>query len=166
MLYHLVLYLQICQVPSEADGCVSGEVVYDLQQSTVNIFTMAYTESSLSRLNKDGLIRIALEMQNSKLGTNSVLTDIKNELSKLRKSYNKLEADLAVSKSVTEIMRKQIVMLERKSWSNEQYSSRECLEISGSPSSTEDSQLEVILLQIFEKMDVKVQKQYRIHLMI
>ena len=57
-------------------------------------------------------------------------------------------------------------MLERKSWSNEQYSSRECLEISGSPSSTEDSQLEVILLQIFEKMDVKVQKQYRIHLMI
>lgn len=58
-------------------------------------------------------------MQNSKLDINSILTDINNELSKLRKSYNKLEIDLAVSKSVAEIMRKQIVMLEQKSWSNE-----------------------------------------------
>ena len=61
-------------------------------------------------------------MQNSKLDINSiltVLTDINNELSELRKSYNKLEIDLAVSKSVAEIMRKQIVMLEQKSWSNE-----------------------------------------------
>ena len=48
---------------------------------------MAYTESSLSRLNKDDLIRIALDKQNSKLYTNSILTDIKNERSKLRKSY-------------------------------------------------------------------------------
>ena len=61
-------------------------------------------------------------MQNSKLDINSiltVLTDINNELSELQKSYNKLEIDLAVSKSVAEIMRKQIVILERKSWSNE-----------------------------------------------
>lgn len=58
-------------------------------------------------------------MQNSKLDINSILTDINNELSELRKSYNKLEIDLAVSKSVAEIMRKQIVMLEQKSWSNE-----------------------------------------------
>ena len=50
-------------------------------------------------------------------------------------------------------------MLERKSWSNEQYSRRECLEISGLPSSTEDSQLEGTVLQIFEKMDVKVYPQ-------
>ena len=58
-------------------------------------------------------------MQNSKLDINSILTDVNNELSKLRKSYNKLEIDLAVSKSVAEIMKKQIVMLEQKSWSNE-----------------------------------------------
>ena len=58
---------------------------------------MTYTESSLSKLNKDVLIRIALDMQNSKLDTDLILTDIKNKLSKLRKSYNKVEADLAVS---------------------------------------------------------------------
>ena len=47
-------------------------------------------------------------------------------------------------------------MLERKSWSNEQYSRRECLKISGLPSSTEDSQLAGTVLQTFEKVDVKV----------
>ena len=85
---------------------------------------MAYTESSLPKLNKDNLTRIALDMQNLKLDINSILTDINNELSELRKNYNKLEVDLAVFKSVTEIMRKQIVMLERTSWSNEQYTRR------------------------------------------
>ena len=120
---------------------------------------MAYTESSLSRLNKDDFIHIALDMQNLKLDTNSILADIKNKLSELRKGYNKLEADLAVSKSVIEIMRKQIVMQERKSWSHEQYSRRECLEIFGLLSSTEDSQLEGTVLQIFQKMDVKVDPQ-------
>ena len=85
---------------------------------------MAYTESSLPKLNKDDLIRIALDMQNLKLDINSILTDISNELSELRKNYNKLEVDLAVFKSVTEIMRKQIAMLERTSWSNEQYTRR------------------------------------------
>ena len=73
---------------------------------------MAYTESSLSKTNKEDVIDIvALDMQNSKLGNNSILTDIKSKLYELRKSYDKLEADLAASKSVTEIMRKQIVML-------------------------------------------------------
>ena len=121
-----------------------------MQQSTVNISTMTYAVSSLSKLNKDDLIRIATDMQNSKLDTNLILTDIKKELSELQKSINKLEADLAVSKSVTEIMRKQIVMLEKISWSTEQYSRRECLEISVLPSNTEDSQLEITALQIFE----------------
>ena len=79
---------------------------------------MAYTKSSLSRINKDDLIRIALDMQNLKLDTKSVSINIKNEISELRKSYSKLQNDLAVSKSVTEIMKKQIVMLERKSWNN------------------------------------------------
>ena len=90
---------------------------------------MAYTKSSLSRLNKDDFIRIALDMQSSKL----------------RKSYKKLEADSSVFKSVTETMRRQIVILERKSWSNEQCLRPECLEISGLSSSTENSQLDGIV---------------------
>ena len=40
-------------------------------------------------------------------------------------------------------------MLERKSWSNEQYPRRECLQIFGFPSSKEDGQLAGKVLQIF-----------------
>ena len=56
---------------------------------------MAYTESALSKLNKDDLICVAIDMQNTQ---NPILSDMKNELSELRKNYNKLEADLKVSK--------------------------------------------------------------------
>ena len=121
---------------------------------------MTYKESALSKLNKDDLIRIALDMQKTQ---NSILsdmknelTDMKNELSELRKNYNKLEADLKVSKSVTEAMKNHIIVLERKCWSNEQYSRRECLEISGIPSDTEACKLEETLLKISEKMNVDV----------
>ena len=62
---------------------------------------MTYAESAPSKLNEDDLIRIALDKQISKLDTNLILIDIKNELSELRESSNKLEAELAVSKSVT-----------------------------------------------------------------
>ena len=58
---------------------------------------MTYTGSELSRLNKDDLVCIALDMQNSKLDTNFILNDIKKELFELQKKYNKFEADLAVS---------------------------------------------------------------------
>ena len=72
---------------------------------------MAYAESALSKLNKDDLIRIALDMEKTQ---NSILSDMKNELSETRKNYNKLEADLKVSKSVTEAMKNHIVVLECK----------------------------------------------------
>ena len=72
----------------------------------------------MSKLNKDDLICIALDMQKTQ---NSILPDIrnelsdmKNELSELRKSYNKLKADLKVSKSVTEAMKNDITVLESK----------------------------------------------------
>ena len=121
---------------------------------------MTCTESALSKLNKDDLIRIALDMQKTQ---NSILSDMKNELtnmknelSELRKNYSKLKADLKVSKSVTEAMKNHIIVLECKCWSNEQYSRRECLEISGIPSHTEAGKLEETLLKVFEKLDVDV----------
>ena len=121
---------------------------------------MAFTESALSKLNKDDLILIALVMQKTQ---NSILSDMKNELtdmknklSELRKNYNKLEANLKVSKSVTAAMKNHIIVLECKCWSNEQYSKCECLEISGIPYDTEADKLEETLLKVFEKLDVDV----------
>ena len=85
---------------------------------------------------------------------NSILSDMRKELSELRKNCNKLEADLKVSKSVAEAMKNHIIVLERKCWSNEQYSRRECLEISGIPSNTEAGKLGETSLKFFGKLDV------------
>ena len=85
----------------------------------------------MSKLNKDDLIRIALDMQkfqNSILpDMKNELSDMKNELSELRKKYIKLEADLKVFKSVTEAWKNHIIIVERKWWSNEQYSRQDTI---------------------------------------
>ena len=119
---------------------------------------MSCTESILSKLNKDDLIGIVLDMQKNQ---NSILSDmknelpaIKNELSEIRKNCNKQEVYLKVSKSVTEAMNKHIIVLQSKCWSNNQHSRRECLKIFGIPSDTEGSELEETVLKVFEKLDV------------
>ena len=53
-------------------------------------------------------------------------------------------------------MKNQIVVLECKYWSNEQYSTRECLEISGIPCDTEAGELEETVLKAFEKLDIDI----------
>ena len=80
------------------------------------------------------------------------LSGMKNELSQLRKNYNKLEADLKVSKTVIGAMKNHIIVLKRKCWSNEQYSRRECLELSGILSDAEAGELEETVLKVFEKL--------------
>ena len=114
---------------------------------------MLYTESELSKLNKNDFIRIALDKQKTQ---NFILSDMKNELSELRKNYKKLEADFKVSKSVFEALKSNIVVLKRQCWSNEQRSRRECLETSGMPSDSEAGKLEETILKVFEKLDFNV----------
>ena len=53
-------------------------------------------------------------------------------------------------------MKNHTVVLEHKCWSNEQYSKREYLEISGISSDTAAGELEETVLNIFEKLDVDV----------
>ena len=100
---------------------------------------MAHTENSLSRLNKDDLIRLALDYQQK---YDITLDKISKELAELRKSYNKLESGLAITNAVNESLRNQVITLEHQCWSNAQYSRRETLEISGIPENIDDGELE------------------------
>ena len=63
---------------------------------------MAHTENSLSKLNKDDLIRLALDYQQK---YDITLDKISKELAELCKSFNKLESDLAITKAVNESLR-------------------------------------------------------------
>ena len=107
---------------------------------------MALSESALKKLHKDEIVNLALGYQSK---FDSTLAGIRNELSDLKKDFEQLRSDLSVS-----LIR--FVSLERQTWSNSQYSRRECLEPSGIPETIENKDLEGIVLGIFKKLDVMV----------
>lgn len=115
---------------------------------------MAHTNESLLRLHKEDLARIVLDYQQKE---DLLLNKITQDLTDLRKNYSRLESELHISKSVTTLQKQQIITLERQCWSNEQYSRRECLEISGIPEDTSSETLEKTVLDVFSKIDVDIQ---------
>ena len=77
---------------------------------------MAHTEASLSKLKKDDIVRIALDLQEKQ---DTLLNKIHQDLSELRNNYSRLESELLISKTVTTRQKNQIINLERQCWSNE-----------------------------------------------
>ena len=73
---------------------------------------MTLTEAALKKLTKKEIIRLTLDYHDS---FNQDLKSIKKDLSELRKNFSKLEADLAVTKQVNNVLRNQMVQVERKS---------------------------------------------------
>ena len=74
----------------------------------------------------------------------------------LKKDFEQLRSDLSITKLVNTKLKEKVVSLERQTWSNSQYSRRECLELSGIPETIENKDLEGTVLGIFEKLDVMV----------
>ena len=78
------------------------------------------------------------------------------DLSELRKYYEKLESDVIITKQVNTKLCDKMKFLERQCWANEQYSKRECLEISGVPESVTDKNYEGKVMKLLETIDVAV----------
>ena len=116
---------------------------------------MAHTLASLEKLGKSDLTGLVMDYQNK---FDSVLNNINSELLDLNK-FTKLESDLEISRNINNKLVDQVTRLERKCWENEQYSRRECIEISGIPQSIEQIDLERTLLNVFDKIDAPVDPQ-------
>ena len=58
---------------------------------------------------------------------------INAELLELKTKFTKMEFDITISRNVNIMLVESLVVTGRKCWANEQYSRRECLEISGVP---------------------------------
>ena len=86
----------------------------------------------------------------------STLSAITDELKELKTDFRKLESDLAISRNVNNKLTKQPILVERKCWANEQYSRRDCLEISEIPESIQDDDLEGCVTKIFNECDTPV----------
>ena len=85
-----------------------------------------------------------------------MLSNINAELTSLRDRFTKMELQLLVTRRVNNKLMKQNHILERKCASNEQYSRRECLEISGIPDSIPNNNLEETVLKNFNEIGVTV----------
>ena len=114
---------------------------------------MDHTEASLMKLNKEDLVRFLLDYQGK---FNSILDDLENSFDELKTKFIKLEADVNISKNANSKLSDRLINAERKCFANEQYSRRECLEISGIPPSVKDNELETKVLTILEEIDAPV----------
>ena len=100
---------------------------------------MAYSLSSLIKLTREELANIVLGYQHK---FDNSLGSINAELLELKTKFTKMESDLTISRNVNVRLMERLLVTERKFWANEQYSRRECLEISGIPESVSDNALE------------------------
>ena len=114
---------------------------------------MALSKAALKKLSKDEIVSLALDHQNK---FDSTLTSIRNELSDLKKDFEKLGSDFLVARQVNSLLRERVTSLERQCWSNSQYSRRECLELTSIPETSDNNPLESTVLKIFERLEVKV----------
>ena len=114
---------------------------------------MSLSEAVLRKLTIDEVVTLTLEYQAK---FDNTLSNINRELSELRNDFKKIESELSVSKNVNSKLHERVVALERQCWGNNQYSRRECLEITGVPDSVSNDDLEETTIKIFDKLDVAI----------
>ena len=114
---------------------------------------MSLSEVALRKLTKDKVIALTLEYQAK---FDNTLSNINRELSELLKDLKKIESELSVSRNVNSKLHERLVALERECWGNNQYSRRECLEITGVQDSVSNDDLEKTTIKIFDKLDVAI----------
>ena len=105
------------------------------------------------RLNKEDLVRMLLDYQGK---FNNILDELKNDLNELKIQFCKLESDLHISRNVYDKLSDKLAVLERKCHANEQYSRRECLEISGIPAEVGDKDIEKKVLEVLDAIGAPV----------
>ena len=114
---------------------------------------MAMSLNALKKLTKEELSNMVIDYQNK---FDNMLSNINAELTSFRDRFTKMESQLLVTRRVNDNLVKQNRILERKCAVNEQYSRRECLEISGIPDSIPNNNLEETVLKIFSETGVSV----------
>ena len=98
-----------------------------------------YTEETLDKRLKKGLISIVLPQQAEMGAANSKIMD---QIPKPNENLEKFQSEVTVVKQVNSVLSERLVSMERQCWANAQYSRRECLELVGVPCSVSDENLE------------------------
>ena len=100
-------------------------------------------------MSKDEVIALTLEYKAKFNSTVASIADLKSD-------FRRLESELSVSRSVNSKLCDRVTSLERQCWANNQYTRRECLEITGLPENTENRNLEDLTLKVLSEIVVHV----------
>ena len=105
------------------------------------------------KLNKEEIVRIVLDYQGK---FDSVLDDLRKNISELKSDFSRVEAALRDSNSLNEKLTGRILTLEKQCYANNQYLRRECFEISSISDTVESKSIEATLLKTFGSTDASV----------
>ena len=115
-----------------------------------------HTEAVLNKLTKPELVQLLLKTE-ATLG--SQITDLSKEIKDTLTYLKKLEADIAVVRTVNDRLVERVVKTERQCWENAQYYRRDTLEVVGIPNSVDNSVLEETLRGVFKKIGVEIDER-------
>ena len=85
---------------AKASKCTSSVRTEIAVVINLDLLIMALFDAALKKLSKGGIINLALDYQSK---FNSTLAGVRNELSDLKKSFEKLGSDLLVARQVTSV---------------------------------------------------------------
>ena len=108
-------------------------------------------QEQLDKLDKNDIVKLCLKLQNER---DEALTKLHTEIHNINQRFDKLESSLLVSKNVNDKLQDRIISLERGLHATEQYSRRECVEITGIPASVSDDELQSTVCKILKKINV------------
>ena len=116
-------------------------------------YNVAYSPSFLIKLTRGELANVVLDYQYK---IDNCLESISAELLELKTKFTKMEVDLSISRNVSVKLVERLVVTGLKCCANEQYSCKECLEMSGIPESVSDNTLEDKIQEVLHGIDVEV----------
>ena len=120
------------------------------------------SEDTLKSLKKDDIIKLFINFQKE------VLSKIDNLSNEVKMMFGKIESDVQIVKNANKLLRQQVTELQRNTWSNSQYSRRDCLEIVGFSDEVGYNSLEEKVCELFGKIgnpitNDKIQAVHRLH---
>ena len=120
----------------------------------------ALTEESSNKLSKTDLVALAVNLQDKmeimKSNLNEKVSNLTEEVQKLNTNFELLKSDFCATRIENNALNERLIALERQYWVNAQYSRQECLEITGSPSSVSDKDLEEVVCTVITKAGVDI----------
>ena len=115
-----------------------------------------HTEAVLNKLTKPELVQL---LRKTEITLGSQITDLSKEIKETLTYLKKLEADIAVVKTVNDRLVERVVKTEKQCWEKAKYSWRDTLEIVGIPNSVVNSVLEETVRGVFKKIGVKMDER-------